>query len=84
MKPYPFQVADLAKLKRHNYTALLNMGTGSGKTAESLFSHIDSGSDRTLSAPSVTVHPDYLTINTPQWLADRAEVEPKLTRAFRL
>jgi len=48
LKPYPFQVADLAKLKKHGYTALLNMGTGSGKTAESLFSHIESGSSRTL------------------------------------
>lgn len=46
--PFPYQADDLAKARKHNYRALLNMGTGSGKTAETLFAIRDSGADVSL------------------------------------
>lgn len=48
MKPYPFQTADLKKLSQNNYTALVNAGTGVGKTATSLFAAREGGADVTL------------------------------------
>lgn len=46
--PYDFQVADLAKMRANNYTALVNSQTGAGKTSSSLFAVKESGSDVTL------------------------------------
>lgn len=48
MKPYPFQVADLEILRANNYTGLLNVEPGGGKTAASLFAARDSGAERIL------------------------------------
>ena len=48
MKPYPFQVADLEKLRKHNYRGLVNAGTGVGKTATGLFAAREGGAGVTL------------------------------------
>lgn len=48
MLPHPHQVADMKKLRAHNYTGLLNVEPGGGKTASSLFAVRDSGADRIL------------------------------------
>lgn len=48
MEPYPYQAWDLTRLKSANYRALLNMGTGSGKTAETLFAVRESQPTTTL------------------------------------
>lgn len=56
MNPYPFQEADLATLRRQNYVGLLNMGTGSGKTALTCWAIRDSGAKRVLIlAPAQTI-----------------------------
>ena len=47
-KPYAFQEKDLAKLREHNYTGLLAIQPGGGKTATALFSARDSGASQTL------------------------------------
>lgn len=44
----PHQVADTYKLRAHNYTGLLNVEPGGGKTASSLFAARDSGASRIL------------------------------------
>lgn len=48
MLPMPHQVADTNKLRAHNYTGLLNVEPGGGKTASSLFAARDSGASRIL------------------------------------
>lgn len=48
MIPYPFQVHDLQTLKDAGYVGMLNMQTGSGKTATGVWSIRDSGATRTL------------------------------------
>lgn len=48
MTPMPHQVADLYKMRAHNYTALMNIEPGGGKTAGSLFAAKDSGASRIL------------------------------------
>lgn len=48
MNPLPHQAADLQMMKAHNYTALLNVEPGGGKTASSLFAAKDSGASRIL------------------------------------
>lgn len=48
MLPYPHQVADVNYLRAHNYTGLMNIEPGGGKTAGSLFAVKDSGATRTL------------------------------------
>jgi hypothetical protein len=48
MLPHPHQVADMKKLRAHNYTGLLNVEPGGGKTASSLFAARDSGASRIL------------------------------------
>lgn len=48
MKPFPFQRADLDKLAANDYRALVAVHPGGGKTALSLFAHLESGSERTL------------------------------------
>lgn len=48
MIPMPHQVADTYKLRANNYTGLLNVEPGGGKTASSLFAVKDSGASRTL------------------------------------
>lgn len=48
MKPYPFQAADLLTLRANNYTGLLNIEPGGGKTASALFAAKDSGASRIL------------------------------------
>lgn len=48
MLPMPHQVADTNKLRAHNYTGLLNVEPGGGKTASSLFATRDSGASRIL------------------------------------
>ncbi|QDP65390.1 MAG: hypothetical protein Tp182DCM212571_8 [Prokaryotic dsDNA virus sp.] len=73
--------AVIAQLRENTGAHMLDSGGAYGRGFERWAKVTD---DTALSAPPVTVHPDYLTINTPQWLADRAEVQPKLTRAFRL
>lgn len=53
--PYDFQVEDLQKLRENNYTALLNLQTGSGKTALSCMAIKDSGAQVVLvTAPAPT------------------------------
>lgn len=47
-KPFDFQEKDLKKLRDNNYTGLLAMEPGSGKTPTALFSVRDSGADQTL------------------------------------
>ncbi|QOC59411.1 DNA helicase [Microbacterium phage Lifes] len=55
MFPMPHQVADVQKLRAHNYTGLLNIEPGGGKTASSLFAARDSGAERILIiAPDAT------------------------------
>lgn len=55
MIPMPHQVADTYKLRAHNYTGLLNVEPGGGKTASSLFAARDSGAERILIiAPDAT------------------------------
>lgn len=75
------RTAVIAQLRENTGAHMLDSGGAYGRGFERWAKVTD---DTALSAPPVTVHPDYLTINTPQWLADRAEVQPKLTRAFRL
>lgn len=48
MTPYPYQRQDLDVMQANGYRALLNMGTGSGKTFEALQAHIESRSRVTL------------------------------------
>lgn len=48
MLPMPHQVADTNKLRAHNYTGLLNVEPGGGKTASSLFATRDSWASRIL------------------------------------
>lgn len=48
MTPMPHQVADTYKMRANNYTALLNVEPGGGKTASSLFAARDSGASRIL------------------------------------
>lgn len=48
MIPMPHQVADTYKLRANNYTGLLNVEPGGGKTASSLFAVKDSGASKTL------------------------------------
>lgn len=48
MIPMPHQVVDTYKLRANNYTGLLNVEPGGGKTASSLFAVRDSGASRTL------------------------------------
>lgn len=43
MTPFPFQREDLDTLRSHGYVGLLNMGTGSGKTAVSCWAIQESG-----------------------------------------
>lgn len=47
-KPKDFQQADLATLKQHNYTGVLAIEPGGGKTALSLFAAADAGANQTL------------------------------------
>lgn len=55
MLPMPHQVADMQKLRANNYTGLLNIEPGGGKTASSLFAARDSGAERILIiAPDAT------------------------------
>lgn len=48
MNPLPHQAADLMTMRANNYTALLNVEPGGGKTASSLFAAKDSGASRIL------------------------------------
>lgn len=48
MKPFPFQVHDLATLRKNDYVAMLSMQTGSGKTALSTWAAGESGAKTTL------------------------------------
>lgn len=48
MNPLPHQAADLLTMRANNYTALLNVEPGGGKTASSLFAAKDSGASRIL------------------------------------
>lgn len=48
MIPHDYQRADLDVMRANGYRALLNMGTGSGKTFEALQAHVESGSRVTL------------------------------------
>lgn len=59
MKPYPYQAADVEKMKAMDYRALLSMSTGSGKTAISLFGIKESGARNTL-----VIAPDQTHVNT--------------------
>lgn len=60
-EPYDYQAADLVKMRKHGYRSLLNMGTGSGKTATSLFAVRDSAPDRTLIVtPAQTIQSAWL------------------------
>lgn len=47
-EPYDFQRADLDKLREHNYTGLLAIEPGGGKTPLSLFAAKESGAKQTL------------------------------------
>ena len=48
MKPHDFQAADVEYLRENNYTGLLNIEPGGGKTALSLFAAKDSGASTIL------------------------------------
>ena len=48
MQPWDWQAADLRKLAENDYTALINIEPGGGKTALSLWGMQDSGADVTL------------------------------------
>lgn len=55
-QPYPSQEADLAELRSHGYTGLLNIQTGYGKTPLASWVIRDSGADVTLiAAPDQTI-----------------------------
>ena len=72
--PYEFQTADQAKLAANNFTGLLAIEPGGGKTAASLLAHRNSGSDVTL-----VVAPDSTHRNA--WIPDAAKVlgeEPRI------
>lgn len=47
-KPYPFQEADLQTLAENNYTALVNIQTGGGKTPLAVWAAMRSGAERVL------------------------------------
>lgn len=73
-EPYEFQIADQVKLSENNYTGLLAIEPGGGKTAASLLAHRNSGSDVTL-----VVAPDSTHRNA--WIPDAAKVlgeEPRI------
>lgn len=48
MTPFDYQRVDLDRLRSGGYRALLNMSTGSGKTAETLFAFKESSADTAL------------------------------------
>lgn len=48
LEPYDYQAWDLTRLRSAGYRGLLNMGTGSGKTAETLFAVRESNPTTTL------------------------------------
>lgn len=55
LKPYPFQRADLDKLAKHNWTAPIFAGIGSGKTAVATWAGVESGADvKLVIAPQAT------------------------------
>lgn len=55
--PHPFQEADVKVLRDNNYTAMLNIQTGGGKTATTAFALKDSGASTVLiSAPAQTMN----------------------------
>lgn len=73
-KPYAFQEKDLAKLREHNYTGLLAIQPGGGKTATALFSARDSGASQTLIvAPKSTFNTAWKS-TTPNILGVEARV----------
>lgn len=65
--PYDWQNADQLKLAENNFTGLLAIEPGGGKTAASLLAHRNSGSDVTL-----VVAPDSTHKNA--WIPDAAKV----------
>lgn len=54
--PYPSQVDDLAKLRSNNYTGLLAVEMGGGKTVSSLMAVGDSGAETTLIIAPKSTH----------------------------
>lgn len=73
-KPYTFQEKDLAKLREHNYTGLLAIQPGGGKTATALFAARDSGASQTLIvAPKSTFNTAWKS-TTPNILGVEARV----------
>lgn len=55
-KPYNFQVTDLEKLRKNNYTGLLAVDVGGGKSISSLLAVEDSGANQTLIIAPQSTH----------------------------
>lgn len=72
--PFAYQSADLVTLEKAGYRALLNMGTGSGKTALSLFAARDAGATTTLIIAPEQTHESAWKATTPHILGHEARV----------
>lgn len=68
MKPYDFQVADLATLKKAGNNALLNIQPGGGKTPLSIWATLEASPDQVLVIAPLNTHED-TWIRTVQLLA---------------
>lgn len=73
-EPYDYQAADLVTMEKAGYRSLLNMGTGSGKTAEALFAARQGGSDVTLVIAPEQTHASAWLPTIPQILGVEGRV----------
>lgn len=73
-EPFDYQAADLRTMEKAGYRALLNMGTGSGKTAEALFAARQGGSDVTLVIAPEQTHGSAWLPTIPQILGVEGRV----------
>lgn len=75
------RAAIIAQLRENTGRSILDSGDAYGRGYERWQSVQD---DAALTREGVTVHRDYATINTVEWLAARLEPAPLLDRVFRL
>lgn len=86
MKPYPFQRKDLDTLRANDYTALVNIEPGGGKTPLSTFAINESGSAVTLIVAPLNTHKSAWIKTSEQVLDEPARVignsNKRLKQAF--
>ena len=82
-KPYAFQEKDLAKLREHNYTGLLSVEMGGGKSVSSLLAVQDSGANQTLIIAPKSTHETAWNADAQMALGQEVRVMGNGTKAQR-